>query len=573
MPAQSNSTQTFVCSLSGQSPVDDAVVTPSGYVCSRRLLLAKLSENGGADPFDPSTSPRSLDESALLSLSTKPTTAPPRAPTATSLPSLLTLLQHEFDAVLLELYDTRKSLEETRRELSSALYQNDAAVRVVARLARERDEARAQLEEYLAAGPPAAAAGPADGGGGEGKRAREDAAPAGGDDEGPAKKPKADAAAAASSIPPEILGQMTSTWKALSKSRRSISKLKRTPEETAQNEALLKGLEGGEKKVNFGKSSAKAGVLCLSSTANGEYVVSAGHDKTAVVYGVSEEKIVGTLSGSASEITSLDALKLDGALLVVTSGADRIARVYALPLESGEGTLLGSAELTGPPVHVTVHPSSTAEAPLIVVALAGTVELYQVDGTEHLALVTKLEGGGTYTTGCLHPDGLIYVAGSDGGELTVFDLKSMSVAGTLKSEDGHPVTALAVSENGYHVASTSSFVPDGPISLWDLRKLKLSATVVPAGVGKLVSLAFDPTATYLAYAGTGGVKVCVAKDWDRVVAELVPGRSGRKKEFDGAVPGGLSWGGSLKEEDEGEKKVWLVSGCDGERPVRFWGVA
>ncbi|EJK52299.1 hypothetical protein THAOC_28442, partial [Thalassiosira oceanica] len=43
--ANTNAAQTFVCALSGQSPVDDAVATPSGYICSRKLLLAKLSEN------------------------------------------------------------------------------------------------------------------------------------------------------------------------------------------------------------------------------------------------------------------------------------------------------------------------------------------------------------------------------------------------------------------------------------------------------------------------------------------------------------------------------------------------
>ena len=47
--ANSNAAQTFVCALSGQSPVDDAVATPSGYICSRKLLLAKLSENGACN--------------------------------------------------------------------------------------------------------------------------------------------------------------------------------------------------------------------------------------------------------------------------------------------------------------------------------------------------------------------------------------------------------------------------------------------------------------------------------------------------------------------------------------------
>eukprot|EP00889_Picochlorum_renovo_P005228 jgi/Picre1/32258/NNA_007604.t1 len=69
-----------------------------------------------------------------------------RPESACSVPGLLTLLQNEWDSVVLELYQTRKSLQETRQELSHALYQQDAATRVIARLIREREEYRKRLE-------------------------------------------------------------------------------------------------------------------------------------------------------------------------------------------------------------------------------------------------------------------------------------------------------------------------------------------------------------------------------------------------------------------------------------------
>ena len=139
-----------------------------------------------------------------------------------------------------------------------------------------------------------------------------------------------------------------------------------------------------------------------------------------------------------------------------------------------------------------------------------------------------------------------------------------------QSEDGAPVTSLSVSENGYHVASASSSSPDPSVSVWDLRKLKLAAAVSTEGVGKVTSVSFDPTATYLAVAGTESTTVRVAKDWDREVCALKPGATGGKKKA-GAKSGGVVWGGSLREGAE-EKKVWIATGCDGERPVRFWGV-
>lgn len=71
----------------------------------------------------------------------------PRPPTLTSIPSLLGVFQEEWDALALETYTLRQTLAQTRQELSTALYQHDAAVRVIARLRKERDEARDALSK------------------------------------------------------------------------------------------------------------------------------------------------------------------------------------------------------------------------------------------------------------------------------------------------------------------------------------------------------------------------------------------------------------------------------------------
>jgi len=79
----------------------------------------------------------------------------PRPPTLTSIPSLLSVFQNEWDALALETYTLKQQLAQTRQELSTALYQHDAAVRVIARLSRERDEARDALSKITMNGGPA----------------------------------------------------------------------------------------------------------------------------------------------------------------------------------------------------------------------------------------------------------------------------------------------------------------------------------------------------------------------------------------------------------------------------------
>ena len=73
---------------------------------------------------------------------TDPSAAPPRPPSFSSIPALLHALQNEWDALVLETFALKQQYNSTRQELSYALYAQDAATRVVARLMRERDAAR-----------------------------------------------------------------------------------------------------------------------------------------------------------------------------------------------------------------------------------------------------------------------------------------------------------------------------------------------------------------------------------------------------------------------------------------------
>ncbi len=142
----------FFCAISGEPP-QEPVVSKSGNVYERRLIVKYITENG----TDPVTGEK-LEESDLVAVKAcpslplkhvckiltiaAPASAAPRPPTHTSVPALLHLLQNEWDALVLGAYNTEQKLNATRQELSYALYAQDAASRVVARLIRERDAAR-----------------------------------------------------------------------------------------------------------------------------------------------------------------------------------------------------------------------------------------------------------------------------------------------------------------------------------------------------------------------------------------------------------------------------------------------
>jgi len=113
----------------------------AGTVFEKRLIEAYITENG----TDPVTG-EDLSTDDLIALRSA-RVVKPRPPTLTSIPSLLSVFQNEWDALTLESYTLKQHLSQLRQELSTALYNNDAAVRVIARLTKERNEARDALSK------------------------------------------------------------------------------------------------------------------------------------------------------------------------------------------------------------------------------------------------------------------------------------------------------------------------------------------------------------------------------------------------------------------------------------------
>jgi pre-mRNA-processing factor 19 len=130
----------MLCSLSGLVAEHPVVSPRSGRIFERQLLEKHIAALG-TDPI--SGDPLRVEElvSVVLPAIEDQTAPVPRLPEAASVPVLLKALQNEWDAAALEVFNLRKQLADTRKELAQLLYQHDAACRVIARLSKERDEA------------------------------------------------------------------------------------------------------------------------------------------------------------------------------------------------------------------------------------------------------------------------------------------------------------------------------------------------------------------------------------------------------------------------------------------------
>ena len=137
------------CSISGQIPQEPVFALSTGHVYEKRLIEKALEASSGKCPV----TGKVIEKDQLQPIETN-TAIAPRLPETTSITNLLKTFQSEWDAVLLETHSLKKSLHETRQQLSQALYQNDAANRVIGRLLKEREQLRQQLASGIAVAQP-----------------------------------------------------------------------------------------------------------------------------------------------------------------------------------------------------------------------------------------------------------------------------------------------------------------------------------------------------------------------------------------------------------------------------------
>lgn len=136
----------MICAISGEEIKDPIVSPKSGSVFERKYIENYVNTNG-TDPIN--NEPLTIDELIPLKVQTNSTSS---GDVTTSIPDLLSTLQSEYDAMVLEVSTLRKNIASLKEELSISLYRQDAAVNIATKAIKERDEAKEALEKFSGSG-------------------------------------------------------------------------------------------------------------------------------------------------------------------------------------------------------------------------------------------------------------------------------------------------------------------------------------------------------------------------------------------------------------------------------------
>ncbi|EIW72796.1 hypothetical protein TREMEDRAFT_67061 [Tremella mesenterica DSM 1558] len=464
----------FFCAISGSAPTNPVVSKTSGTVYEKSLILRYIEENG-TDPI--SGEPLTIDD--LIDVKAKPSTLPPRPANQTSIPALLAALQAEYDAIMLESFEIKKTFQSSRQELANALYREDAAMRVIARLMKERDEARDALgtiQQTIGVTAPVQENVPA---------------------EDVEMQPE-------SALPAEVEAKILETNQALSSVRK-----KRKPAAGYVTAERIKDYT----QINHIPSlhaTKPPGISTLDLASDGNVVITGGPDKIVQIFDIEASKVLGTLKGHTKPITHVSFVTDS---LAVSSSADKTVRVWG----STEGKWSASATLSGHKGDITglaVHPTKSYVSAASTDSTWSLYDLSTADKICDYSPIPGVEGSFSYTSFGTHPDGMLQAGGTKDGLIRIWELRnSNSLAATLESHTSS-ITSLSFSENGYYLATASD--TDPTVKVIDLRKLSVVTSWTLPAENQVSEVYFDPSAQYLAVAGTD-LRVYANKTWEELL--------------------------------------------------------
>ncbi|KAJ5629850.1 hypothetical protein N7528_003507 [Penicillium herquei] len=467
----------MLCAISGEAPQVPVLSPKSGSVFEKRLIESYIAENG-KDPVNG----EELAVEELIDIKSQRVVRP-RPSTLTSIPSLLNVFQEEWDALALETYTLQQNLAQTRRELSAALYQHDAAVRVIARLTQERDEARDALSKVSVGATRGASGGDA---------------------------MQVDSAG----LPQAVLERVESTQAALSKTRRK----RPVPEGWATSDAIssFKPVEPSQPLCPGGRA--------LSVDSTGDLALVGGADGVVGIYSISQKNMVQTLKtdGPVTDATWAGNKAVVGSATGSVKVFENGSEVASFASHAGEVTSVA--------VHATgdIVASVGVDKSYVLYDLSTNSVINQIFTDSGKKKLPGSEAMNSQTNGSslallsvnFHPDGHLLAAGGADGQIKIFDVKTGAAAADFGMSG--PVKCLFFSENGTFLAAATA--QSTTVSIWDLRSSK-ETKVLDTG-SQVQSIFWDYTGQFLLTGGPSGLTVQqfskASKEWSEPLRSAVP---------------------------------------------------
>lgn len=429
---------------------------------------------------------------------------PPRPPSATGVSGMLSLLQKEWDSLMLGTAEMKRELHRTRQQLSQMLYQYDGACRVIARLTRERDEARTTLRDAQRAGASAITG---------------------------ASVPAAASAAASSSASAAVSVEgeaLLATMAAASEALRAQRVARKASKATAAPAAVAAMCHAAPSASQAPHRADRPTITCLDvhPTRPG-LVLTGGTDRTAVLFDRDSSAIAATLSAHSKPLFAARFLPCDPDNVILTASSETAKPVCvwtpspgAAESTAGSGVASAFTAASWSPhtdgaliVALSPHPT----LPVVLTAAAsGEVALSDLNAPGGPRAVVRLAASpspaATLSAAAMHVDGVFFAtASASSGTVALWDVRQREPLQVFESGCAG-ATRIAFSENGYHLAIGGT---DGVVAVADLRPGKgqsRTLAVTGAVAEPLSCLAFDASGRFLA-AGGSKVRVVGVKKW------------------------------------------------------------
>lgn len=492
------------CSISGSTP-KEPVLSSTGFVFERRLLEEHIKTHQACPVTN---QPLTNADITVINVNRA---VKPRVAATSSIPALLQTFQNEWDALMVETFELRKQLDGTRKELSAALYRQDASERVIARLLQERDQARAKVAGVALQNGQSTDQKPMD-----------------------VDSEEEETVTLFNDEQEQLISDKTEELVAWRREGETYDKKALT-----SKDVVGKFSESSSISVFSGKKKQ----VVLLSLKNDSNVVAAGSDSGAIrVFDYVKETKGETLSSHKKPITGLEFASSD---VLVSSSREPLVNVWKNTNNKGfkvvhtfDKNNLHTKDVVGVSVHPTeaFFVSASKDNSWGVSDLRTGENVYMNDSSD--SAFTDVE---------FHPDGMLIGTVDASNALTLWDIKSSKSVFTLAKHSGL-VGALKFSNNGYFIATGSN---DKTVKLWDLRNLEDPILVDLEQNSAVKCVAFDASGNFLAVGGKDVNNFAVADDALNALGRL----TGHSKQVNSVVFGANA-ASLLSGSNDGLLKIW-----------------